>query len=154
MQKNPQPPTLSSPPGVVNILSVGGFVGHVMKIECVFDNSQAADKKGLFNSTGNLQTVLQESLKIAKINAFNVLSEEAKKNLAARNVHIHFMSGSIPKDGPSAGIAICTAYISLATGVSVPARLAMTGELSPVGEVCKIGKSRVKEGWRFTFMWL
>lgn len=50
------------------------------------------------------------------------------------------MSGSIPKDGPSAGIAICTAYISLITGRPVPATIAMTGELSTLGEVCKIGK--------------
>ena len=50
------------------------------------------------------------------------------------------MSGAIPKDGPSAGIAICTAYLSLAMGRAVPANIAMTGELSPIGEVCKIGK--------------
>lgn len=50
------------------------------------------------------------------------------------------MSGSIPKDGPSAGIAICTAYLSLAMNKPVPAHIAMTGELSPIGEVCKIGK--------------
>jgi ATP-dependent Lon protease len=49
------------------------------------------------------------------------------------------MSGAVPKDGPSAGIAICTAYLSLALGFSVPANIAMTGELSPLGEVCKIG---------------
>lgn len=49
------------------------------------------------------------------------------------------MSGSIPKDGPSAGIAICTAYLSLVMGKAVPANIAMTGELSLVGEVYKIG---------------
>lgn len=76
---------------------------------------------------------------IAKINAFNYLTEEKKKLLAEKNVHIHFMSGGIPKDGPSAGIAICSAYLSIAMGKSVPANLAMTGELSLIGEVCKIG---------------
>lgn len=125
--------------GVVNILSVGNFVGHVMKIECVFDNSQLKNK-GSFSSSGNLQQVLKESLTIAKMNAFNLLGEGDRKVLSERNVHIHFMSGGIPKDGPSAGIAICTAYISLAMGRSVPANIAMTGELSPNGEVCKIGK--------------
>lgn len=50
------------------------------------------------------------------------------------------MSGGIPKDGPSAGIAICTAYLSLAMGKPIPATIAMTGELSPIGEVCKIGQ--------------
>jgi len=72
------------------------------------------------------------------------LSDEKKKVLAEKNVHIHFMSGSIPKDGPSAGIAICTAYLSIATGKPVPANLAMTGELSPIGEVCKIGGLQAK----------
>lgn len=76
---------------------------------------------------------------IAKINAFNFLKEDKKKLLSEKNVHIHFMSGAIPKDGPSAGIAICTAYLSIAMGRSVPANIAMTGELSPIGEVCKIG---------------
>lgn len=60
--------------------------------------------------------------------------------LSEKNVHIHFMSGGIQKDGPSAGIAICTAYLSIALGKSVHANIAMTGELSPIGEVCKIGK--------------
>ncbi|KAL4480128.1 hypothetical protein ABPG74_020644 [Tetrahymena malaccensis] len=130
-------------PGIVNIMSVGGFVGHIMKIECVFDSTQL-EKKGTFSSSGNLQQVLQESLTIAKINAFNYLKEDKKKLLSEKNVHIHFMSGAIPKDGPSAGIAICTAYLSLAMGKSVPANIAMTGELSLTGEVCKIGGLQAK----------
>lgn len=88
---------------------------------------------------------MSESLTIAKINAFNLLTEEAKANLASKNVHIHFMSGAVPKDGPSAGIAICTAYLSLAMSKPVPANLAMTGELSPLGDVCKIGKNNTYE---------
>ena len=49
------------------------------------------------------------------------------------------MSGATPKDGPSAGISICTAYLSLLLNKSIPANLAMTGELSLTGEVHKIG---------------
>jgi ATP-dependent Lon protease len=48
--------------------------------------------------------VLKESLTIAKINAFRFLSEEKIKEMADKNVHVHFMSGAVPKDGPSAGI--------------------------------------------------
>lgn len=60
------------------------------------------------------------------------------------------MSGAVPKDGPSAGIAICTAYLSLAMNKQVPAGLAMTGELSPVGDVCKIGIKKVHFTFRLT----
>ena len=53
------------------------------------------------------------------------------------------MSGSIPKDGPSAGIAVCTALLSLILNKPVPANLAMTGELSLNGQVCKIGINKI-----------
>lgn len=55
------------------------------------------------------------------------------------NLHLHFMDGGTPKDGPSAGGAICTALISMATGQIVPANLAMTGEINLNGDILKIG---------------
>ena len=52
------------------------------------------------------------------------------------------MDGAVPKDGPSAGTAITTALISLASGFSVPSNISMTGEISLNGNVCKIGNIR------------
>ena len=63
------------PSGTVNILTVGGFTGHVMTVETQFDYSQP-EKKGTITSSGNLKNVLKESLTIAKINAFRFLNEE------------------------------------------------------------------------------
>jgi ATP-dependent Lon protease len=127
------------PPGQLNILTVsGGMIGHVTVVECCFDNSEW-DKKGQITSSGNLKNVLQESLKLAKINAVKYLNEEQIKLIQKSNIHIHFMDGAVPKDGPSAGTAITTALISLASGFSVPSNISMTGEISLNGNVCKIG---------------
>lgn len=124
--------------GVVNVLTVSGFVGKVLTVECVQDLS-SPNKKGNFSMSGNLQNVLQESVTIAKINAHNFLTEEQITELSQKNIHIHFTEAGTPKDGPSAGISICTAYLSLALNQAIPANISMTGELSSNGEVCKIG---------------
>lgn len=126
------------PPGKINILTVGGMIGNVLSVECCYDESEP-DKKGTLTSSGNLKNVLQESLKIAKINALKYLNQHEKQNLQQKNIHIHFMDGSAPKDGPSAGTAICTALISIAKAFQIPSNIAMTGELSLNGNVCKIG---------------
>ena len=131
---------LKSPIGVVNVLTVAGFVGKVLTVECVQDLSNPS-KKGNFSMSGNLQNVLQESVNIAKINAHNFLTEEQIKMLSQKNIHIHFTEAGTPKDGPSAGISICTAYLSLILNKSIPGHISMTGELSSSGEVCKIGKN-------------
>ena len=73
------------------------------------------------------------------MNACNFLSDEQIKEISEKNIHVHFTNGAAQKDGPSAGISICTAYLSLALNKSIPANVAMTGELSTTGEVCKIG---------------
>jgi Lon-like ATP-dependent protease len=131
-------------PGTANILTVSGFIGHVLSVECVYDMSQVDKRGGLFTSSGNLQRVLQESLTIARINAARFLTPEKIKEVSDKNVHIHFLSGSSPKDGPSAGLSICSAYLSLIMNKSVPADISMTGELSLNGEVCRIGGVQAK----------
>ncbi len=74
------------------------------------------------------------------MNAHNFLTDEQIKDISGKNIHVHFTNGAAQKDGPSAGISICTAYLSLALNRTIPANIAMTGELSTTGEVCKIGK--------------
>jgi len=130
-------------PGNANVLTVSGFVGHVLTVECVYDPS-ASEKKGQFSSTGNLQKVLQESLIIARINALRFLTPEKGKELAEKNIHIHFLQGGTQKDGPSAGISITSAFISLALGKPIPSDISMTGEMSLNGEVYKIGGVQAK----------
>ncbi|CAD8076184.1 unnamed protein product [Paramecium sonneborni] len=126
------------PPGQVNILTVGGMIGHVLTVESCFDPSEQ-EKKGQILSSGNIKSVLQESLKLAKINAFKYLNEEQKQKLSTSAIHMHFTEGATPKDGPSAGTAITTALLSLIMNVVVPSNLGMTGEISLNGQVCKIG---------------
>lgn len=89
--------------------------------------------------SGNLKNVLQESLLIAKINAYRYLTKEEIQLASQSNIHVHFMSGALPKDGPSAGCAIITALLSLIKKKAIPSNFAMTGEISLNGEVCKIG---------------
>jgi len=130
-------------PGSANVLTVSGFVGHVMTVECVYDLS-STEKKGQLTSSGNLQKVLQESLTIAKMNAFRFLVPEKIKELSEKNIHVHFLSGATPKDGPSAGISITSAFLSLVLNKPIPNDLSMTGEISLNGEVCKIGGVQAK----------
>jgi Lon-like ATP-dependent protease len=68
------------PPGKLNILTVSGMVGSVLSVECCFDLSDP-DKKGFMTASGNLKTVIQESLKIAKINALSFIDGDSKKGL-------------------------------------------------------------------------
>ncbi len=103
--------------------------------------------KGGLQLTGRMGDVMKESAQIA-INWVKeqVLSKKIKdeewfeKNL----IHLHIPEGAVKKDGPSAGITMATAFMSLLTGNVIKARLAMTGELSLTGQVLPIGGLREK----------
>jgi len=129
--------------GSANVLTVSGFIGHVMTVECIYDLS-SNEKKGVLSSSGNLQKVLQESLTIARLVAFKYLPDEKIKEIAEKNVHVHFLQGGTPKDGPSAGLSIASAFLSLMLNKPIPQDLSMTGELSLNGDVCKIGGVQAK----------
>ena len=110
----------------------------MLTVEVMHDITQT-DKKGQFIMTGNLKQVLQESSSIARQNALRFLPKDKYEEAVGRNYHIHFLQGGTPKDGPSAGISITTALLSLILEKPVPSNLAMTGEVSLNGDVYKIG---------------
>lgn len=84
--------------------------------------------------TGQLGDVMKESARIAVSLVKSLLPEEAGK-LAENDLHIHVPAGAVPKDGPSAGVALVTALASLLTGRIVDPHIAMTGEVALRGAV-------------------
>jgi ATP-dependent Lon protease len=128
-------------PGMAVGLAWTPYGGDVLTIETVSNPG-----KGGFKITGQLGEVMQESASIAYTYARSV-SEQMGIDGAwwdNRHIHIHVPAGAIKKDGPSAGITMATALISLATGKQIKKRLGMTGELSLLGHVLPIGGLKEK----------
>ncbi len=115
--------------------------GELLTIE-----SSAVKGKGRVIKTGSLGDVMQESIQAA----LTVVRSRAQVLGIApdyherMDVHIHVPEGATPKDGPSAGIAMCTALVSVLTGIPVRADVAMTGEITLRGEVLRIGGLKEK----------
>ena len=104
------------------------------------------DGSGKLELTGNLGDVMKESAHAA----LSYIRANAQKLGVApdfyktKDIHVHFPEGAVPKDGPSAGVTVCTAIVSALTGVSVRRDIAMTGEISLRGRVMRIGGLREK----------
>ena len=88
---------------------------------------------------------MKESVEVVKIAVFNFLSQNTiAKNFDKDNYHLHVPMGAIPKDGPSAGISLFAALVSIATQKPLIDNIAMTGEITTLGEVISIGGVREK----------
>ncbi|MGL9761335.1 MAG: endopeptidase La [Wolbachia sp.] len=127
--------------GVVTGLAYTETGGDILMIESVL-----IPGKGEIKYTGKLGEVMQESIKAAysyiRSNClfFGIKPEKFQNN----DIHLHLPEGAVPKDGPSAGSAICTSIVSLMTNIPVDKSVAMTGEVTLRGRVLAIGGLREK----------
>jgi ATP-dependent Lon protease len=97
-------------------------------------------------STGQLGDVMQESVKAAYsyVKSRSDILKLDKEIFAKNDVHIHVPEGAVPKDGPSAGVTICTAIVSALTKKKVKRDIAMTGEITLRGKILGIGGLKEK----------
>jgi ATP-dependent Lon protease len=102
--------------------------------------------KGAMTVTGNLQNVMKESISAANsfVRARAVQFGVKPPVFRSRDIHVHVPEGATPKDGPSAGIAMVTAIVSVLTGVPIRSEVAMTGEVTLRGRVLPIGGLKEK----------
>ena len=129
------------PVGLVTGLAWTSVGGETLEVEV-----NVMDGSGKLELTGNLGQVMQESAHAA---LSYIRSHVRELGIAAdfyktKDIHVHFPEGAVPKDGPSAGVTVCTAIVSALTGQTVRRDVAMTGEISLRGRVMAIGGLKEK----------
>ncbi|KDF02165.1 Lon protease [Mycolicibacterium aromaticivorans JS19b1 = JCM 16368] len=131
-------------PGVATGLAVTGLGGDVLYIEAGSPGSEGVGESALI-LTGQLGDVMKESAQIA-LSYVRSHAEELGVDPAAlnRKIHVHVPAGAVPKDGPSAGVTMVTALVSMATGRQVRSDVGMTGEVTLNGRVLPIGGVKQK----------
>jgi ATP-dependent Lon protease len=127
-------------PGVATGLAVTGLGGDVLYIE-----AGAVDAEPGLKLTGQLGDVMKESAQIA-LSYVRAHAEQLGVDPKAldRQIHVHVPAGAVPKDGPSAGVTMVTALVSMATGRQVRGDVGMTGEVTLNGRVLPIGGVKQK----------
>ncbi|MGE0828474.1 MAG: endopeptidase La [Hyphomonadaceae bacterium] len=127
--------------GVVTGLAWTEVGGDLLTIEAV-----AMPGKGAMTVTGNLKDVMKESISAASsfVRSRALMYGVKPPTFRVKDIHVHVPEGATPKDGPSAGVAMATAIVSVLTGVPVRKDIAMTGEITLRGRVLPIGGLKEK----------
>ena len=128
-------------PGLVNALAQSDNGGTVVPLECCFYEGH-----GELLTTGMLGDSMKESIKVAisYIRSHNDLYKISDYYFNTKDIHLHALEGAIKKDGPSAGVTITTAILSLILKINIPKNIAMTGEISLRGDILPVGGIKEK----------
>jgi ATP-dependent Lon protease len=127
--------------GVTTGLAWTEVGGELLSIEALL-----MPGKGNISQTGKLGDVMQESVQAARsyVRSRLAIFGISSKFFDKRDIHVHVPEGATPKDGPSAGVAMCTSIVSTLTGIPVRRDVAMTGEITLRGRVLPIGGLKEK----------